>query len=656
MRSRLLAFGVVLALASPAWAAREWYESYDDARRKLIPAKRYAEAIAALKEAVRVRPDPGVDVRTYGMGTIDYFPYYYMGVCYQATGDLQNALTAFNIEESRGFIKKKDEYKDLSRRRAEAQAAIDSSDRRQAAERARADVEAAMKEAESLEKAHRFEDALGRLNYAGAAAQLLDARTQRAIADAAERVKREQQDLAETTARDKRIEQGLLEGARLMGESKWTEASTRFADVLSVDPRNAKALEGKKRTEDLILATTTRRNREKDLQDGKAFVEAGEYAQAIGPLTNAAVDIPEAADLLKRAQKMREGLTKERENQAEIGRLYKQGEELVAAREYEKAQVSFDGILRLDPEQAKAKERLDFAREKTVEAAFAKYQRDERPTLTFIKPDGNSEVDGPTVSVLGAAGDDRGIQKIEFHLGGKMVAEIKPAPRLDTGEANESSSSSTASSPSSRAPTSSWSRSSTSAASPTPRPSPSTGGSASTRRGPSYPSALAGAVGLMGMGALAARLRRRRAVRRRFNPYIAGAPVLDDDMFFGRQKLMSRMLNVLHHNSLMITGERRIGKTTFLYHLKKVLAADEGSEFQFFPVFTDLQGVPESAFFHAVMADVLDGLRPSPDTQAALRFGREPQGYEASASTPPSRSPPTRSTACIRRRKRTTGS
>jgi hypothetical protein len=99
-------------------------------------------------------------------------------------------------------------------------------------------------------------------------------------------------------------------------------------------------------------------------------------------------------------------------------------------------------------------------------------------------------------------------------------------------------------------------------------------------------------------------------------------------MFFGRQKLMARMLNVLHHNSLMITGERRIGKTTFLYHLKKVLAADEGSEFRFFPVFTDLQGVPENAFFHAVMSDVIDGLHPAPVTLAALRFAREPSGYE----------------------------
>jgi hypothetical protein len=323
---------------------------------------------------------------------------------------------------------------------------------------------------------------------------------------------------------------------------------------------------------------------------------------------------------------MGEGLKKLRDTQAEIDRLYKQGDAFVATGRYAQAWVSFEGILRLDPEHAKAKERLDYAREKTAEGVFAKYQRDEPPRLTFFKPD-STDVEGPTVSVVGAAWDDRGIQKLEFSLGGKLVAEIKPPAGLDTGEAQRQIN--------------------------FDREFPlepgrneikvtvsDTGGLSLDhvfvveRRLRFYetraflPAALGGAVGLIGMGALAARLRRRRAIRRRFNPYIAGAPVLDDDMFFGRQKLMARMLNVLHHNSLMITGERRIGKTTFLYHLKKVLAADEGSEFQFFPVFTDLQGVPESAFFHAVMSDVVDGLHPSPATLAALRFGREPSGYE----------------------------
>jgi len=67
-------------------------------------------------------------------------------------------------------------------------------------------------------------------------------------------------------------------------------------------------------------------------------------------------------------------------------------------------------------------------------------------------------------------------------------------------------------------------------------------------------------------------------------------------------------MNVLHHNSLMITGERRIGKTTFLYHLRRALEADEGTEYRFFPAFIDLQGVSEQDFFHAVMSDVIDGV------------------------------------------------
>jgi AAA+ ATPase superfamily predicted ATPase len=100
-------------------------------------------------------------------------------------------------------------------------------------------------------------------------------------------------------------------------------------------------------------------------------------------------------------------------------------------------------------------------------------------------------------------------------------------------------------------------------------------------------------------------------------------------MFFGRQKLLDRILNVLHHNSLMITGERRIGKTTFLYHLKRALEADEGSDYQFFPVFTDLQGVREEDFFHSVMADVVESLDLSPETRTGLRFRPEVgAGYE----------------------------
>lgn len=89
----------------------------------------------------------------------------------------------------------------------------------------------------------------------------------------------------------------------------------------------------------------------------------------------------------------------------------------------------------------------------------------------------------------------------------------------------------------------------------------------------------------------------RQAFRNRFNPYIAGAPVLSDNMFYGRRPLLKQILNTLHNNSLMIYGERRIGKTTFLHQLHATLPEIEDPHFEFIPVFIDLQGVRESQFF-----------------------------------------------------------
>lgn len=113
--------------------------------------------------------------------------------------------------------------------------------------------------------------------------------------------------------------------------------------------------------------------------------------------------------------------------------------------------------------------------------------------------------------------------------------------------------------------------------------------------------------------------RQRRAFRERFNPYIAGAPVLTQRMFYGRQPMLKQILNTLHNNSLMIFGERRIGKTSFLHRLNAVLPHIEDPDYVFFPVFIDLQGVSEDDFFATVDREILatlsplnPGLEPSP--------------------------------------------
>ena len=128
--------------------------------------------------------------------------------------------------------------------------------------------------------------------------------------------------------------------------------------------------------------------------------------------------------------------------------------------------------------------------------------------------------------------------------------------------------------------------------------------------------------GYMGTEILQNRRRTVDAVVRSFNPFISGEPVRREDMFFGRRDLLQKIVDTLHTNSIMIHGERRIGKTTLLYHLNNHLWGLEDEEYWFVPLYVDLQGTEEDAFFHFLMEEILhtasnlSGL--TPDTQAAL--------------------------------------
>jgi hypothetical protein len=124
-------------------------------------------------------------------------------------------------------------------------------------------------------------------------------------------------------------------------------------------------------------------------------------------------------------------------------------------------------------------------------------------------------------------------------------------------------------------------------------------------------------------------LRGRRALKRRFNPYIAGTPVFDVRMFFGRQELATRLLTLLRDRSVKLTGERRIGKTSFLHHILGRLAADEPSGRRFFPVFVDLEAPPAPGLFRALVAEMVEGLTLAPSTLGALRYSQR-GGYDGS--------------------------
>lgn len=90
------------------------------------------------------------------------------------------------------------------------------------------------------------------------------------------------------------------------------------------------------------------------------------------------------------------------------------------------------------------------------------------------------------------------------------------------------------------------------------------------------------------------------------NPYVAGPPIKDPRMFFGRQADLEKIINLLMSNFIMLIGPRRIGKTSLLHQLLYHLPHLEQTEERFAPVLVNTEGIPEAEFFHAVMEEILE--------------------------------------------------
>ena len=119
---RVLLAVLAVALASPAQAAREWYDYYLQARDRDIPERRFPDCVKNLREALRLRPAPGTNVQTYGLQFVDYLPHYYLGVCLLEQQEYVAATEAFNRSEQLGAIRKTPLFAELVKRRGEAQA------------------------------------------------------------------------------------------------------------------------------------------------------------------------------------------------------------------------------------------------------------------------------------------------------------------------------------------------------------------------------------------------------------------------------------------------------------------------------------------------------------------------------------------------------
>lgn len=616
-----------LSLASaPAIAVDEWKNLYLDARDTDLKNNRFEDAVRHLSQAIAAKPASSLGERTYSLFFFDYFPNYQLGRAYMGLGRLSDAIASFLAEERQGLIQKiPADYADLKRLLKDAE----DRENRAMVRSLRLRFDQLMAEASDLEARGRIDDAIATANEARARAANLDAAALSRVTSVIAGL-RQKQTARELEARLERereaIQKEIAEAQRLLSEGQSRDALVKFDAILKTAPTNAAALNGRREAQERSLATTTHEKRLNDLEVGRRLLEAGAFEEAIPLLTEAATDpsLTEALALAKRAQSMSADQKRQRERQQRIAEIRREVLGLLDRNEYSKASTQLNLILGLVPGDPLATQQLADIDERNARNTLDLMLGDrEVPLLTFVAPKHpRTETQEDTITVSGVATDDRGLSEITFRSG-------------------------------------TWTRTETLAAADAGRTHlfdeslPLTPGlnevvvSVTDRRGRNfktvfevdrkatvvenpyfYPLVGLTAFSLMGAGAGVYAARRRRALRNRFNPYIAGAPVLSNQMFFGRKKLLNRVLNMIHANSLMITGDRRIGKTSFLHHLKMALSEDQGTEFKFFPVSIDLQGVPEGTFFHTMMSEIVDALALSPETLLDMRFRSESDDYD----------------------------
>ena len=627
---RFLVTLVVLSLslaAAPAMAVDEWKGLYLDARDKDLKNRRYEDAIRRLNQAIAQKPASSLDERDYSLYFFTYFPNYQLGRAYSGLGRWQDAIASFKAEERQGLIQKSgEEYANLQRLLKEA----DDRANQDAVRSLRQQFDRLMGEAENLDRADRIEDAINKAGEARGNAANLDAAAQGRVTALIESL-RQKQSAREAAARAQRqresIQRDIAEAQRLLANGQPRDAIVKFDAVLGTDPNNPDARRGKNEAQSLVLSTTNRENRLKDLEEGRRLLASGSPEAAVPLLAEAAADVTivDAARLLKQAQDLVAQSRKREEIDRRVTEIRRDAARLLAQSQFKEATPLLNLLLSLAPGDPTATKQLADIDERNARSTLDILLGDrDVPNLTFVAPKQTvSETFEDSITISGVATDDRGLAEVVIRADGAVI-EREPLP------ANE------------EVKTHSFDESV-----PVKKGHNRVVVSVKDRRGREfetvfevvrkptliehpyfYPLVALCAVSLAGVGSLAYGARRRRALRNRFNPYIAGAPVLSNEMFFGRRKLMNRVLNMIHANSLMITGDRRIGKTSFMHHLKMALAQDEGTEFKFFPVSVDLQGVPENTFFHTMMSEIVDAFGLSAETLAELRFRAESDDYD----------------------------
>jgi len=543
----LLAFG--FAAASEV-RADLWYVHYENAERALKDGK-WRTAVGELRQAIERKGDSGARVRSYGMKVVDYFPYLKLGIAYHQLGEESAALEAFDTEERLGVV--------------------------QGSPEARGEL----------------------AKYRQLATQA-------------------QQQAASTVRRrtDEVIQNSLAEARRLEGQGRLREAMNALAPGLAVDPQHRESVDLMASLRSRVVAqelkeraqATTVAAAPQPESNSQSSTKNPKSSQIAAPTPGEEKPSPEQA-LATRQASERNGLIQET--------LRAAGAHIAGGR-FEDALSAANRVLALDRKNAEALGIVGQAYAQISRRVLGT-QEPGSPTPANIPPairfaDLRQDVGGERAEIVASA---------DFQLHGVAIDSSPVTITLSAADGRPVETTSTSQAVGEYFITEFGARHHLRAGTTVLTVVATDSSALSSRsqyaviyRPPWFLSpwlylAAGGALGLGAAGLLWVQRRKQRNRReRKFNPYIAGGPIFDEQLFFGREPLIQRILQTVHNNSLLLHGERRIGKTSLLHQVQKRLEALADPTFDFHPVYIDLQGTPEDKFF-AVLADQIADSLPA---------------------------------------------
>lgn len=624
---------LALALSAGELRADLWYVHYENAERALA-AEQWRVAVEELREALERKGDSGVRVRSYGMKVVDYFPYLKLGIAYYHLGQESAALEAFETEERLGVVQNAPE----ARRELERYRQLVADARQQEATTARRRTEEAVQnslaEARRLERQGRLQEAMNAL-APGLAADPEHAESVNLMASLRTRVVAEEQRQREAEAVRENLE--TAKGHLARGEAE--QAASLLRQILSAGP-NEEASRLLERAQAAIVASVAP---QPGAQPG-INQRSRQIADALGEARQlqAAGRIPEALDRLEIVFALDPGNAAARQLRDQLLAARQASEQGALLQEtLRTADAHFTGGRFEEAisaaNRALALERGNPAALGIVRKAYAQISQrvlgaglveNIPPAIRFA--DLRQDVDGERAEIvrapdfrLNGVAIDSSPVKITFLAGDRPVEGTSTSEAVGEYFITEFSA---------------RHRLGAGTTAMTVVATDSDGLSSRSQYAVIYERpwflspwlfAVSGAsLGLGAAGLLVFRRRRQRHLReRKFNPYIAGRPILDEELFYGREPLVQRILQTVHNNSLLLHGERRIGKTSLLHQVQRRLEALKDPDYVFYPVYIDLQGTPEDKFFATLADQIFEALQPLLEAT-----GREPALARASYS------------------------